>query len=852
MSRQHSPGGAIMDRVNRARRQAAAAAGEPSDAKGVTGYFLAASLIAVILLLATLVIAALLEERAKEARWQEIASHTAELIGNNLAARVASIDRALAAEAKLEVLQKALRNHDRPALTELAQMLRTAFPLANRLMIVPKGTLAPDPSATPPIGYALLDMVEAAAAGRRPMPEVHLPGQPAANVNLVEPVRDGDAILGTLVLTFPAGRFFQWITPPPHAWINLQQHSAGGLVGLLELGNHQAVGPRIELAVPGTAWQLEYISGYDVDPLAETGAGLAIAVIVTAIVLILLTAIAFGARLRQALAADGQTLARLVQDGITGQLRTHYSVRLRELQAVVTAALSAAARAPAGSRGKKEEAASDSDSNLEIASASALQPTEVTEIDPPSYSHPQSPDPAPRIDPSILRAYDIRGVVGKALTAESVRWLGLAIGSEAAERGQQAVVVGYDGRHSSPELAAALSEGLVAAGRHVIDIGRVPTPVVYFAAHHLDTLAGVVVTGSHNPPEYNGLKVLLGGETLYDDGIQALGRRIETGDLHSGNGRIDHQDVLAAYQDRVLHDVALHRPLRVVVDCGNGVAGEIAPALIRALGCEVVELFCEVDGGFPNHHPDPTVPENLAALTRHVRAQHADLGLAFDGDGDRLGVVDDRGKIIWADRQLMLFAEDILSRSPGSDIVFDIKCTSRLADVITGAAGVPVLWKTGHSLIKSKLRETGAPLGGEMSGHIFFNDHWYGFDDGVYAAARLLEILSMDPRASSEVFGQLPEGISTPELRLGLAEGEPPRLMAALLEQASFGEAARVTTIDGLRVDFPDGWGLVRASNTQPCLVLRFEGNDQAALERIKATFRELIERLRPGLALPF
>ncbi|MDN5872140.1 MAG: phosphomannomutase/phosphoglucomutase [Nitrococcus sp.] len=472
-------------------------------------------------------------------------------------------------------------------------------------------------------------------------------------------------------------------------------------------------------------------------------------------------------------------------------------------------------------------------------------------MDAAAHTPPQCLERAPRIDPTILRAYDIRGIVGKGLTAEVVRWLGLAIGSEAADRGQHNVVVGYDGRHSSPELAAALIEGLVAAGRYVIDIGQVATPVVYFATYHLGTHAGVAVTGSHNPPEYNGLKIMLGDETLSESAIQALAKRIETGELHFGEGGVEREDVVGAYCDRVLRDTALHRPLKVVVDCGNAVTATIVPDLMQALGCEVIELFCEVDGDFPNHHPDPTVIENLQPLIEQVCSQGADLGLAFDGDGDRLGVVDNHGKIIWADRQLMLFAEDILSRSPGSDIVFDVKCSSRLAEVITAAAGVPVLWKTGHSLIKNKLRETGAPLGGEMSGHIFFNDRWYGFDDAMYAAARLLEILSMDPRTSAEVFAALPEAISTPELRVDLEEGEPPRLVSAMLAKANFGDA-RVTTIDGLRVDFPDGWGLVRASNTQPCLVLRFEGDDEPALERIKATFRALIEHARPGLGLPF
>ncbi|UEX79923.1 phosphomannomutase/phosphoglucomutase [Spiribacter halobius] len=455
------------------------------------------------------------------------------------------------------------------------------------------------------------------------------------------------------------------------------------------------------------------------------------------------------------------------------------------------------------------------------------------------------------INPAILRTYDIRGIVGRDLTPETLQLLGRAIGSEAAAHGQETVVVGYDGRESSPELAEALRDGLCATGRRVIDIGRVPTPVMYFATHFLGTHAGVAVTGSHNPPEYNGLKMIVGGRTLWGEAIQALGRRIETGELIDGDGREERRDVFADYLDRIARDVTLHRPLRVVVDCGNGVAGAVAPEVFRALGCEVEELFCEVDGRFPNHHPDPTVPENLDALVSYVRLQQADVGLAFDGDGDRLGVVDNTGHIIWADRQMMLYARDILTRNPGADIIFDVKCSSRLADVITDHAGVPLMWKTGHSLIKEKLRETGAPLAGEMSGHLFFNDRWYGFDDATYAGARLLEILSLDPRSSAEVFGELPEGVSTPELRVDLEEGEPPRVIQQLLADAEGFEDARVTTIDGLRVDFPDGWGLVRSSNTQPCLVLRFEGNDEAALERIKALFRERLEAASPGIKLP-
>jgi phosphomannomutase/phosphoglucomutase len=445
------------------------------------------------------------------------------------------------------------------------------------------------------------------------------------------------------------------------------------------------------------------------------------------------------------------------------------------------------------------------------------------------------------IDPAILRAYDIRGLVDQDLTEDSVRQLGHAIGSTARAANQDTLVVGYDGRSSSPRLAKALQAGLRAAGCDVIDIGQVPTPVMYFATHHLGTQAGVAITGSHNPAAYNGLKTIINGRPLWGEGIAALGTRIANNDLYHGRGESRQADVLSAYTARITGDVQLTRPLRVVVDCGNGVPGAVAPGVLAALGAEVIPLFCEVDGDFPNHHPDPTVPENLTDLIAAVAEHNADLGLAFDGDGDRLGVVDDSGHIIWADRQMMLYARAILANQPGAQIVFDVKCSARLAEVIEQAGGEACMWKTGHSLIKEKLRETAAPLAGEMSGHLFFNDRWYGFDDAIYAAARLLELLSAESRSASAIFAELPEPVTTPEIRLDLNEGEPARLMQALMQQANDFSEARVTTIDGLRVDFANGWGLVRASNTQPCLVMRFEGTDQAQLNAIQQRFDTLI-----------
>ncbi|MEQ6340696.1 MAG: phosphomannomutase/phosphoglucomutase [Gammaproteobacteria bacterium] len=455
------------------------------------------------------------------------------------------------------------------------------------------------------------------------------------------------------------------------------------------------------------------------------------------------------------------------------------------------------------------------------------------------------------IPASIFRAYDIRGVVGDTLTADIVYEIGRAIGSEAHARGQQSVIVARDGRLSGPEFVQALSNGLRASGRDVIDIGQVPTPVLYYGTHYLSSSSGVMVTGSHNPPDYNGFKIVLRGETLAEAAIQGLRNRIETGDLTSGNGSYRIIDIASDYLERITSDIHLARPMRVVVDCGNGVAGEIAPRLLRALGCEVTELYCEIDGNFPNHHPDPSHPENLEDLIKTVREQRADIGLAFDGDGDRLGVVTSEGEIIWADRQMMLYAADVLSRNPGAEIIFDIKCSRHLARVIRELGGQPLMWKTGHSLVKAKMRETGAPLAGEMSGHIFFKERWFGFDDGLYTAARLLEILSRDPRTSSEVFAEVPDAVSTPELKIELKEGEQLPFMARLLERAHF-PGAELTTIDGLRADFQDGWGLVRSSNTTPSLVLRFEADTAEALKRIQEQFRILLLELNPNLTLPF
>jgi len=451
----------------------------------------------------------------------------------------------------------------------------------------------------------------------------------------------------------------------------------------------------------------------------------------------------------------------------------------------------------------------------------------------------------------IFKAYDIRGIVGKTLTPEITEAIGHAIGSEAAARKQTAIVIGRDGRLSGPALSQALARGIQKAGINVIDVGMVATPMTYFAAYELKTNSAVMVTGSHNPPDYNGLKMVLGGETLAGETIQKLRERLEKNDLVHGSGSYTQQAIAEQYIKRILSDVKLARPMKIIIDCGNGVPGAYAPALFRGLGCEVIELFCEVDGNFPNHHPDPSQPKNLQDLIKALKESDAEIGLAFDGDGDRLGIVTKDGQIIFPDRQLMLFAADVLSRNPGAEIIFDVKSTRKLFGWIKERGGRPLLWKTGHSFIKAKMKETGALLAGEMSGHIFFKERWYGFDDGLYAGCRMLEYLSKQSDINATLHG-LPNTVNTPELNITMAEGEHYTLMNKLQQTAKFTGADEIIKLDGLRVEYPDGFGLARPSNTTPVIVLRFEADTETALKRIQDDFRRVILEAAPELVLPF
>lgn len=679
----------------------------------------------------------------------------------------------------------------------------------------------PDYDAKPPVTYASLEMMRAAVQeDAPPRPEVLLFGQDEQHVAVVRALRNeaGDAVIGFVLIGLDAKRIIATFARSQFtaAYAELSQGAGKSRQVLARKGSaalKQGV-PALTVPISGTIMRVSLWPDKG-EPAQEEEAGLPIELIAGVAVLLLC-------------AVGGLVFVRKRKAGPDANLEDTSAPSAVSLG--LTDKLAALDSTDAVNEGTAGDAAQGMDGVEDGESAK----TEMSLSD------------------EIFRAYDVRGVVGKTLTVEVVKQLGLAIGSEAYDRAQQTLCVARDGRASSPELAAALIEGLRESGRDVIDIGEAPTPVLYFSTYYLETGSGVMITGSHNPPEYNGLKIMLGGDTLFGDDIQALKQRMLDKEFASGAGNLQAMDISADYIRRVSEDipVALGNAFKVVVDCGNGVAGNFAPKLIRALGHDVVELFCDVDGTFPNHHPDPSQPENMQDLIAAVKENDADLGFAFDGDGDRLGVVDSNGNIIWPDAQMMLYARDVLSRNPGAEIVFDVKCTSRLGKVISKLGGKPVMFKTGHSFMKNKLKETGAPLAGEMSGHIFFKERWYGFDDALYTSARMLEIMMGFKQRPAEVFAKLPAGVSTPELKVEMNEGENLQFMESLGD-VEF-EDATLSSIDGIRIDWPNRWGLVRASNTTPSLVLRFEGDDEQALEEVKDTFRKLLLEKRPNMSLPF
>ena len=763
--------------------------------------------------------------------------------------------------------------------------LKQQLPAATNVQLYTRGSAKKDVRTQPPISFPQLDMIARAEKDDSALPEIHLQEQ-NKYLTVVKAVRDDNRIIGTLLVSLD----FSQIQP-------LMPQLTGKL-GFVEVIQTFSQKPTV-LYTSGDAAHKQgegypaqsdimHFSArfYPATAVDAIGASSGLLWTLVGIAAALVAGLGFTSHFllnralqtnATALAAHFQALAsrdkpvRKFTLGIFSSLSQtiermflDYDARVRSATQKAQATAGKAKSLPdfEPSRSKLDDLDLDihEDDNdlLSTAGERDNNPLLMEDESPDSLALDMVDMAAPqnvridvKVSPQIFRAYDIRGIVGDTIDHDVAVAIGMAVGSEARDKSQSAVILARDGRNSSQDLAQAVAEGIMASGVNVIDIGMVPTPVLYYATKTLVTRSGIMVTGSHNPPEYNGFKIVINDETLALDRIQTLKKRIDEGKLHKGKGTYDRQDISADYMGRINNDVVLAKPMRVVLDSGNGVAGPLAMKLLDGLGCAVTPLYIDIDGNFPNHHPDPSNPDNLEDLIDNVQRSGADLGIALDGDGDRIGIVTPSGKIIWPDRLLMLCAKDLLSRNPGADILYDVKCTRDVAELVSGLGGRAIMCATGHSLMKAKMKETGAVVGGELSGHIFFNDRWYGFDDALYTAARVLEILSMEPFGADEVFAEFPEKVNTPELHIKVSDSSKFNIMKKLEEQGKF-PGGNLVKLDGLRVDFPDSWGLVRASNTTPVLVARFEADTDAALEQVKTIFRDQLKAVEPGLNIPF
>ncbi len=809
---------------------------------------------------------------------------------NTLALQVATYTEVARGVARDPQTRQLLIDGDNLALRVRERELVQLFPWVIRVRILPTGIRSPDDSSKPHISYACIDMLrEAETKLQAPPVEVHVINTPQQHVEIIQPIpsADGKAAIGHLQVTLQVEVLKQWLgSLQPKGYMSLTQSVENQPTILLaEAGDKAAIssGRVVELPVAGTSWHLNLWLPGDT-AISLFNANFIITFVVSALMSFLLVMLLWRS-VSRAISNDVESFMQLIVEELRDHKQHQHYFRLEEFEEgarkvgnlstshtmererdtnVAAMTMADLKLNPNMETIKDEELLTveelGNSSAFEDSLRQQQQESKPTSAPRKPVSKPKAgaskPKPAaatpPALPPAeIFKAYDIRGIVGRTLTAQHMQLIGQALGSEAMSRGLTTIAFGRDGRLSGSELGQALVKGLLATGINVVDVGMIPTPVLYFAAAELAGGSGVMLTGSHNPADYNGLKMVLGDETLAGDSIQNLKARIENKNFVEGSGQYQTNPLSNKYIERVASDVKLARPLKVVIDSGNGVAGAMAPKLFRTLGCEVVELYSEVDGRFPNHHPDPSQPENLRDLIEMVGSSGADIGLAFDGDGDRLGVVSPDGSIIWPDRLMMLFAADVLSRNPSAQIIFDIKCSNNLTRAIWEKGGEPVMWKTGHSLIKAKMKQSGALLAGEMSGHIFFKERWYGFDDALYAGARLLEIIAADKRKPQQIFASLPDAVNTPELRVDMQEGEQQRFMDELMDRAEFPDA-NVIMIDGIRADFENGWGLVRASNTTPSLILRFEGRDKQALMDIQEKFRTIMLEINPDLQLPF
>lgn len=764
---------------------------------------------------------------------------------------------ALAKDAQTIELFK--QDPDAAALAATAAEKEPSFDQALKLRYLKPGVYPLNDDENPPLSYASLDMLNKAETTSQINTEVHLFGALNQHIVMIERVvNNAFELIGLLHLSMNVSlldELFQGIKLED-GYAELTQRAAGKTLVLAKAGNEsQKQGAATTVSVNDTRWIIAYWSGSG-SLMSDDGSSSSS----MPIILIILALLIIGGGVYFVLFKKGSSSSEgegdlLTYEGAVRAIAEGAHAGAEQLIPHLPKADRITANLKPLSQGINTDDATMiavPSNQSEAAEAEVTDQADTIDITAdPEENTPSEPE-QPQIAPVIFRAYDIRGVVGDTLTESAVYEIARAIGSMAHERGQQGIVVARDGRDSSPALCEALIKGLTSTGRDVIDVGMVPTPVLYFATHHLETGSGVMITGSHNAAEYNGLKIMLGGNTLSGDDIKEIQSRTISGEHAVGQGDIRHADISADYVRRITEDipVALGSSLKIVVDCGNGVAGTLAPQLLNAIGHDVIELYCDIDGKFPNHHPDPSQPENLKDLVDKVKAEGADVGFAFDGDGDRLGLVDAEGNIIWPDRQLMLLAKDVLSRNQGANIIFDVKCSRYLKSIIESNGGVPLMWKTGHSFIKNKMKEVDAPLAGELSGHIFFKERWYGFDDALYTAARFIEIFTNAKETPTELFAELPEGISTPELRVPLPEDQHVGFMEELIDKMTV-SGAEISDIDGLRIEYSDGWGLARPSNTSPNIILRFEGENEAALERIKSEFRAAIQLIIP-VDLPF
>ena len=843
-----------MGLINRNVDQAASQAGGGKGGRALIVYLLPTLLVGIALM----VVVALFAQQAIQSGASRSARATAQSVSEAVAARLAG---AVTARRDLLALvlsegraAAALSSGDPSAIKAEEAVIQQRVAGLLQVRLLPRDASQPDPAGAAPLGYAGLDLLRRTVdSGRPSAAEIHQIKSGAPYLAMALPVNVAGGNAGVLFaawdMRFLVGLLEQ--SPAFQGRLQLVQGGDGGYV--LAKGPGGQDGPLTEGAVevPDSIWKVSY--GTDPDT-GGMGGLLTMASVVAAGGLALLLSVFLQWRaLARDLRADMGTLVNLGEailrreNGAARQAQvasTRDAIALLSQYARESREMPATAAAPAVRRAVP----------MGGLPQSRTQGMEVEELDSdPAELLAARPRKAPKIDipDTLFRAYDVRGVVGQALTGPFAELLGQAVATLVQEQGGHRVAVARDARPSSPQLAEALVRGLNAGGCDVLDIGQAPTPLLYFAMHTQPVQAGVVVTGSHNPADYNGFKIVIGDRVLDGDELLALRRRMLEGVFSQGNGSIERIDLVAEYVEAVVREVQLARPLKVVVDAGNGVAGDLAVATLEALGCEVVPLFCEPDGSFPNHHPDPSQPDNLASLMLEVQAQDADIGIALDGDGDRLGVIDNTGANVWPDSILMLLAADILGRHPGVDILYDVKSSRHLASFILGHGGRPIMWKSGHSRMRAKMLETGALLGGEFSGHLFIKERWFGFDDAVYAAVRVLELLALEPRGASELFAELPSSPSTPEYHLMLEEGQSRELMRALDAHKVFDDA-RLVELDGLRVEFGSGWGLIRPSNTTPSLTFRFEADDERSLEEIKSRFRDLLRRVAPDMQAPF